>query len=118
MESRQLGRSARKRLQKRMASAMECYSATGEPKQKVTLLDQAQKGLITAAAKELYLSKYRTDLSKSAKVLSAEGCWAYLARNLPEARRFGLEKELRGLAAEAARRFMGDSVRTAKEPKN
>jgi len=108
----QLGRSARKRLNRRLSEAMQVYSAAGEPKQKETLTEQAKRGEVTAAAKELYLSKYRLDLDKSAKLLSAEGCWAYYDRHRLEAARFGVAAELRALAAAAAARFLGPPVKT------
>lgn len=116
-ESRQQGRSARKRLQRRVAESLEVYSASGTPKPKETLTDQARRGLVTAAAKDLYLSKYRSDLAKSTKLLSAEGCWAYFYRNLQEAKRFGLASDLRLLVAEAALKFLGSPVKTLQATK-
>lgn len=67
---------------------------------------------MSAQAKELYLSLYRRDLRESAKFLSAEGAWAYFHRKVTEARRFGLEAELRQLAAEAAAKFLGQPLKT------
>lgn len=105
-------RNARKKLQRRLVASLQVFSASGSPKDKETLTDQALRGLVSAQAKELYLSNYRRDLKESAASLSAEGAWAYLHRKLPEARRFGLEADLRFLAAQAAAKFLGQPVKT------
>lgn len=106
------GRNARKKLQRRLAEGLQVYSAAGQPKDKQTLTDQARRGLVTARAKELYLNNYRRALRESAASLSAEGAWQYLYRKLPEARRFGLEADLRLLVAEAAQKFLGQPAKT------
>ncbi len=108
--NRNRGRSARKR-RLRQANREAESDVTAEQfrrqLQKLTPEEAATKArAILTAAQQDVLRKYTTELQRSSSSLTTEsGAWAFLHEHLPEARRLGLEVQLRQLVWEAAAKF-------------
>lgn len=108
MSKRQSGRRFRKSLVRKHSpnGQQEVYSASGHPKVKTELTTQVRNNVhFLASVQAQMLTNYETDLRRCASLLGAKGCWQYLYQKLPEARRYGVENQLRHLVVTAAERF-------------
>lgn len=112
--SRGTGRRFRKQLARQcpkpeQSDQLSAYSASGQPKIKSdlseTVPDSEQRYHQLVPIQQQLLENYDRELRQCSTSLTTIGCWEFLIRKLPEARKYGIERRLRLLVVVYARRF-------------
>jgi hypothetical protein len=112
ISGRSAGRSARKRLVRQLAKQSESYSASGFRKDKSLVTQVPTGGQLLAKYQDNFIDTCQKELDRRSVVLGGKGCWAFFSEVRLEARKLGVERELRERTVLAASKFFGRPVHT------